>query len=124
MRLDNDDRSTKPILQFEHGLEAAPKHALAVKRHGFGIHHLRQTRVFHHFGVDTVALRARLVHDVRENHSLPGLKLDALRKRCLFARLHVIRYALDVLESAVVAPDLARGVRHAPVGCQVFLWDG
>ena len=45
-------------LQLEKSLEAAIDHALAVERHvrHFGF----EPRIRHHFGVDLVALRARL----------------------------------------------------------------
>src|SRR5215813_12177699 len=41
----------------------------------------------------------------------------------MLAPLYVVRDALDVLEGAVVPPDLARFLRHAPVGCDVSLRD-
>src|SRR5689334_2442841 len=42
----------------DQNFEPAPEHALGIERHFFGIHHLGQARVLHHFGVDPVALAA------------------------------------------------------------------
>ena len=39
-------------------LESTPEHALAVERHLLGIHHRGETWVFHHGGIDAIALRA------------------------------------------------------------------
>ena len=39
----------------------------------------------------------------------------------MLARLHVIGDALDELERTMIAPDLARLLRHAPVGCHILL---
>jgi len=72
----------------------------------------------------TLALiRARLEHNPREHYHLAGLELDALWERRALPRLHVVGDAFDELESAVIAPDLARLLRHAPVGCHVLLRD-
>src|SRR2546427_2199037 len=108
---------------LDQDLESAPEPALAVERHRLRVHHLRQALVLHDLGVDAVAMRARLVHDIGEYHRLAGFQLDALRERRVLARLHVVGQALDVFQRAVVAPDLARRPRHAPVGRQFSLRD-
>src|SRR4030095_4057485 len=100
---------------LDQNLESAPEHALAVERHGLGVHHVRQAWVLHDFRIDAIAFRARLVHDVGEHHRLSGLEFDALRERGMLARLDVVGDALDVFERTVVPPDLARLLRHAPV---------
>src|SRR4030095_8107925 len=109
---------------LDQDLESAPEHALAVERHCLGVHHLRQPRILHDFRIDAIAFRARLVDDVGEHDRLSGLELDALRERRVLARLDVVGDALDVFEGAVVAPDLTRLLRHAPIGCQVLLRNG
>src|SRR5712691_186829 len=108
---------------IDHDLEPAPEHALAVERHGLRVHHLRQALVLHDLGVDAVAMRARLVHNVGEHHRLAGFQLDALRERGVLARFDVVGQALDVFQRSVVPPDLARRLRHAPVGRQFPLRD-
>src|SRR5688572_1153674 len=40
------------------GVEAAIAHALDVEGHALRVHHLREARVLHHFGVDAVAMGA------------------------------------------------------------------
>src|SRR5258705_4682629 len=107
----------------DHHLESAPEHALAVERHRLRVHHLRQALVLHDLGHDAVALRARLVHDVREHHRLAGFELDALRKRRALARLHVVGCALVVLEGAVLAPDFSGQPRQAAIRRQLSLRD-
>ena len=44
----------------DEGLEATEKHALCVKRHGFGVIALH-ARILHHAGVDLVALGTRFI---------------------------------------------------------------
>src|SRR5262249_28395849 len=83
-----------------------------------------QARVFHHFGIDAIAVGARLVHDIGEHHRLSRLEFDALRERRVLARLDVVGDALDVLERAVVTPDLARLLRHAPIDRQFLFRNG
>src|SRR5213592_2913693 len=107
----------------DHHLESAPEHALAVERHVLRVHHLRQSLVLHDLGHDAVAMRARLVHDVREHHRLAGFELDALRKRRALARLHVVGGALVVLEGAVLAPDFSGKPRQIAIGRQFSLGD-
>src|SRR5712672_3202384 len=82
----------------DHHLESAPEHALAVERHVLRVHHLRQSLVLHDLGHDAIAMRARLVDDVREHDHLAGFELDALRERRALARLDVVGRALVVLE--------------------------
>src|SRR5216117_1432075 len=107
----------------DHHLESAPKHALAIERHRLRIHHLRQALVLHDLGHDAVAMRARLVHDVREHHRLAGFELDASRKRRALARLDVVGRALVVLEGAVLAPDFSGKTRQTAIGGQLSLGD-
>src|SRR2546425_9042854 len=107
----------------DHHLESAPEHALAVERHVLRVHHLRQSLVLHDLGHDAVAMRARLVHDVREHHRLAGFELDALWDRSALARLHVVAGALVVLESAVLAPDFSGKPRQIAIGRQLSLGD-
>src|SRR6185503_6359066 len=45
-------------LALEQKLEPAPKHALAVEWHVLRVHHVGQPLVFHHLGVDAVAMGA------------------------------------------------------------------
>src|SRR6267378_1744902 len=108
---------------IDHDLEPTPEHALAVERHVLRVHHLRQALVLHDLGHDAVAMRARLVHDVREHHRLAGFELDALRKRRALARLHVVGRALVVLEGAVLAPDFSGQPRQAAIRRQLSLGD-
>src|SRR5439155_16331728 len=107
----------------DHHLESAPEHALAVERHRLRVHHLRQALVLHDLGHDAVAMRARLVHDIREHHHLAGFELDALRERRALARLHVVGRALVVLERAVLAPDFSGKARQAAIRRQLSLRD-
>jgi hypothetical protein len=86
--------------------------------------HFRQARVFHYFGIDAVALGARLVDDVSEDHGFAGFQFDALRKRRVFAGLHIVSHAFYILKGAMVAPDFTSGLRHAPISCEVFLRHG
>src|SRR5262249_31706834 len=108
----------------DHALETGPEHALAVERQRRGVHDVCLARVFHHFGIDAIAGCARLVHDIGEHHRLSRLEFDALRERRVLARLDVVGDALDVLERAVVAPDLARLLCHAPIDRQFLFRDG
>src|SRR5439155_8204542 len=89
--------------------------------HGLGVHHRRQARVFHHLGIDAVALPARLVDYPGEHHGLVRLELDGLRERSELARLHVVSDAFNVIKSAEFLPDLSGLARHAAVGVEVFL---
>src|SRR2546426_1542098 len=100
-------------------LEPAVEHALAVERHVFWIAHSADARVFHHLGVDAVAMRARLVNDVSEHHRLAGLGLDSLRERRPEFHGQVVADTFAVFDRAVLAPNLARLLRHATVGVQV-----
>ena len=66
-------------LGFDDGLESTVEHALRVERHL--LRNLRETRVFHDFGVHAVAMRARLVNDPRKHHGFGRLDLDPAWKR-------------------------------------------
>src|SRR5438093_13264222 len=116
-------RSLIALSCIDHDLEPAPEHALAIERHRLRVHHLRQALVLHDLGHDAVAMRARLVHDVREHHRLAGFELDALRKRRALARLDVVGRALVVLEGAVLAPDFSGKPRQIAIGRQLSLRD-
>src|SRR6267378_4835394 len=106
---------------IDHDLEPTPEHALAVERHVLRVHHLRQALVLHDLGHDAVAMRARLVHDVREHHRLAGFELDALRERRALAWLDVVGRALVVLEGAVLAPDFSGQPRQTAIGGELSL---
>src|SRR5260221_5671712 len=108
---------------IDHDLEPTPEHALAVERHVLRLHHLREALVLHDLGHDAVALRARLVDDVREHYHLAGFELDALGERRALARLHVVGRALVVFEGAVLAPDFPRKPRQIAIGRQLSLGD-
>src|SRR5262245_55964640 len=108
-------------LEVDHSLEAAPDHALGIEGHRFGIHHLGKPLVLHHLRVDAVTSGARLVDDIGEHDGLAGLLLDAARERCSLSPLDVVGDAFAELQRAVLAPDLTRLGRHAPVGCKLLL---
>src|SRR5262249_13606123 len=79
--------------------------------------------VLHHFRIDPIAVRARLVHDPGENHGLAGLELDAAWERRPLSHFDVVGDIFPELESAVTAPNLAHRLRHATVGLEVLLRD-
>ena len=85
------------------------------------VHHSCEARIGDHFGVDLVAVRARLEHDPREQHRLARLQLHAARERCDLAGLHVVGDAFPVVHRAVLAPDLAGLGGEAAIGLQVPL---
>src|ERR1700687_2668501 len=101
-------------------LESAVDQALAVERHRLRIHHVGQSRVLHDLGVDTIAMRARLVHDVREHHGFAGLELDASREGGELPDLHVVADPLLILEGAKFLPYFSCLLGHAPIGPQIF----
>src|SRR3546814_6345156 len=78
----------------------------------------------HHLLVDAIALRARLVDDPCKHHDLAGLELDALRERGVLARLDVVGNAFDVLQRAVLLPDLPCLAGQVAVGDKILLWNG
>src|SRR5882672_2766432 len=116
-------RSDEGCSGIDYDLESAPEHALAVERHRLRVHQLRQALILHDLGHDAVAMRARLVHDVREHYRLAGFELDALREGGALARLHVVGRALVVLEGAVLAPDFSGQPRQAAIRRQLSLGD-
>src|SRR5437870_5916703 len=101
-------------------LESTVDQALAVERHGLRIHHVGQPRVLHDFGVDAIAMRARLVHDPREHHGFAALELHAPRERCELSDLDVVADPLLVVESAILPPHFSCLLGHAPIRRQVF----
>src|SRR5438552_5046942 len=101
-------------------LESTVDQALAVERHGLRIHHFGQPRVLHDFGVDAIAMRARLVHDPREHHGFAALELHAPRERCELSDLDVVADPLLVVESAILPPHFSCLLGHAPIRRQVF----
>src|SRR5437763_13473146 len=104
--------------------EAAKDHALAVEGQRLRVHHLREPRVLHHFGIDAIAMRTRFIRDPREDDCLAGLELDAARERCPLAKLDVVGDVLAEIESAVIAPNPARLFGHAAVSLELVLWNG
>ncbi len=82
------------------------------------------TRIFHHFGIDPVAVRPRLEHNVREDDRLAGFDLGMFRKRYAHLRCEIVADTLFVVEGAVLAPELRRLLREASICFQVFLWNG
>src|SRR5450631_3520889 len=72
----------------EEQLESAEDQSLAVEGRRLRVHHVDEPRVVHHFGVDAVALRARLVDNPGKNNGFPGLELHASWERSVFAYLH------------------------------------
>lgn len=111
-------------LRLDHYLEPAVDHPCAIEGHVFRIAHVMDTRIFHHFRVDAVAVGARLEQDVREDHRLAGFGLGVFCKRYAHLRCEIVADALFVVESAVLAPDLRRLLREASIRLQVFLWNG
>src|SRR5688572_24277143 len=109
--------------ELDDRLEAAPEHALAVERQVLRVHVLLPLRirfeVLHRLAVDTVALATRAVDDEREHDDLAAFQLHAPRERGALADIDVVRDRLHVLERAVLHPDLAGVLRHAPVSRQV-----
>ena len=83
-----------------------------------------ESRVLHHFRVDAIAMRSRLICDPGEDHGLTGLELDAARERRPLSNLDVFRDVFPELEGAVIAPNLACLPRHAAIGLQIFLRNG
>ena len=55
--------------------ESAVHHSFHVEWHCLRTYHLRQTRIFHHPGIDAIAVGARLEHDIREQYVSRGLVL-------------------------------------------------
>src|ERR1044072_531553 len=109
-------------LSLDQNLEPAPEHAFAIERESLGVHHVGQTRGFHHFSVDAVAMCAGLEHDPGEDHRLAGFQLDALRERGELAWFHVVGHTLAKFNGAMLEPDFSRLLSHAGVGPQIFLW--
>ncbi len=91
-----------------HGFEAAPNHALGVKRHGFvASHELDHERVLHHGSIDLIAVPARFVFDPREPNDFGFLQLHAARKRRDFAHRNIVGDALVIAHGSTRHPDLA-----------------
>src|SRR6202022_2824265 len=111
----------KPASRLHEGFKPAIDHPLGVDRQLLRVHHVRQPLVGHHLGVDSVALRARLIGDPGEHHGLARLELDAAWERGELPDLDVHGNPFAVFQRTVLAPDLARLLRHAAVGPQVFL---
>src|SRR3989304_10476693 len=101
-------------------LEAAVGHALDVEGHVLRIAHCRQSGVFHHPGVDPVAVRARLEANPGEHDRLAGLELDPARKRRPHLHREVLAHAFPEFEGAVLPPDLPRLPGEAAVGLQLL----
>src|SRR3546814_929992 len=114
--------SSSSSSQFHGRPEPAPDHALAVERHALRIH-AGEARVGHHLLVDAIALRARLVDDPCKHHDLAGLELDALRERGVLARLDIVGNAFDVLQRAMLFPDLPCLAGQVAVGDKILLWN-
>src|SRR5438552_3462285 len=110
-------RARSPVVQKatrskrDQNLEPAPEHTHPVEGHRFGVH-TGHARVRHDSSVDAIALLARLVNDPRKDDRLVWLELDGLRERRDLARLNVVADAFDVLERAILPPDLAGFLRE------------
>src|SRR6185369_1348468 len=96
-------------------LETAPDHPLRIEWERLRIHHRGDTLVLHRLLVHAVAIGARLVDHVGEEHRLAGLLLHRAQERGALAPLHIVGDALAKFERAVVAPDLADLLRDAAV---------
>src|SRR3546814_20223309 len=78
----------------------------------------------HHLLVDAIALRPRLVDDPCKHHDLAGLELDALRERGVLARLDVVGNAFDVIQRAMLLPDLPCLSGQVSVCEKILPWNG
>ncbi|CUS38712.1 conserved hypothetical protein [Candidatus Nitrospira nitrificans] len=111
-------------LGLDEDFESTVGHTFIIKGHILWIAHLMDTRVFHHFGVDAVAVGTRREQDVREDHCLAGFGLGVFCKRYAHLRCEIVADALFVVEGAVLAPDLRRLLRETSIRFQVFPWNG
>src|ERR1044072_4370791 len=96
-------------------LETAPDHPLGIEGERLRIHDPGDALVLHRLLVHAVAIGARLVDDVGEEHRLAGLLLHRAQERGALAPLHVVRDALAEFERAVVAPHLRHFARQSAV---------
>jgi hypothetical protein len=116
-------KSTSSSLGFDDSFESAVKHTLHIEGHR-RFHQLRQTRIFHDFRVDAVAMCAGLEHNIGEQYRLAGLGLDSARKRLSHFDVQIVAGTLAEFERAVVSPDFARLLRAAAIVLQVLLRKG
>src|SRR5262245_11444910 len=114
--------SRAPLCAHDY-LEPAEDHPLGVERHALDVAHHVHPLVLHHLCVDAVAMLARLVHDVGEDHRFAVLLLDAARERCPLAPAHVVGHGLDVVRRAVLEPDFAGDARDAAIGLKFSFRD-
>src|SRR4029453_10504084 len=98
-------------------------HALAVERHGFGIH-VGHSGILHDLLVDAIAMLTRLVDDPCEDDSLIRLELNALRERGELTWLYVVSDTLRILKGTVFTPDFARVFRHAAISLKFGFRNG
>lgn len=112
--------SGRTNFEFKQNLETAHEHALAIKRHAFGVHERNHFRVLHGGGIDLIAMLARFVGNPHDDDRLVGLVLDCLWERRDLAWLYVVADARDISERAVVPTDLADCFRDFAVGLDVL----
>src|SRR6185295_12863430 len=114
----------RSFLEVDRDLEAAEEHALPVERELLRVHHACDARILHRVLVDTVAVRAVLVHRPGEPHHFALPELHRLRERRDLARLHVVAHGLGVGQRAVLAPDAAHLARDLLVLLHVLPRNG
>ena len=102
-------------------LKSPVDHTLAVKGHVFRIHHLCQTRVFHHLGVDAISVRSRFEDDEREENCFARFDLHQEWERHAELHFKIVTNALLVVKRAVISPYLAGRFSHADVYSNIFL---
>ena len=79
--------SSSRVSRIDQDFEPAVDHALVIKGHRFHIHRIGEARILHNFGVDAVAMHARLEQNIRKHHRLTWLELDLGRER--HPQLHI-----------------------------------
>lgn len=77
-------------------------------------------RVFHHHGIDLVAVLPGIEQDVREDHGLPGLSACHLRESyplhfCRYIRIKVLADALNIFKSPAFFLNFAGLLSHFAV---------
>src|SRR5207249_7514537 len=95
-------------LGADQDLETAVDHALDVEGHVLRITHIPYAWIFHYLGIDAIAMRSRLIHDIREHDRFAGLEFDRAREWHPHLHLEIVAGALLVVESAILPPDFSR----------------
>src|SRR5688500_7024955 len=92
-------------VRFDEPLDAAVEHSPRVERHLAHVHVLG-AHLLHHLLVHPITVRARLEDDPREAHRLTRLDVDTRGERLAHLDVEVVADALEVLQRAVLHPQL------------------